>query len=55
LRLKDGLVVELGREQMEERLARFAAAYSQYMAAMKAPVKYVDLRYRNGFAARMAG
>lgn len=54
LRLKDGLVVELGREQMEERLARFAAAYPQYVAAMKSAAKYVDLRYRNGFAARMA-
>jgi cell division protein FtsQ len=53
LRLKDGLVVELGREQMEERLARFAAAYPQYVAAMRLPAKYVDLRYRNGFAARM--
>jgi len=54
LRLKDGLVVELGREQMEERLARFAAAYRQFQAAMKSPPKYVDLRYRNGFAARAA-
>jgi cell division protein FtsQ len=51
LRLDSGLVLELGREQMDERLARFAAAYPQYRAAMKASVKYVDLRYRNGFAA----
>lgn len=55
LRLKDGMVLELGREQMEERLARFAAAYPQHLAAMRPPVKYVDLRYRNGFAARLAG
>ena len=54
LRLKDGMVLELGREQMEERLARFVAAYPQYVATMKSPAKYVDLRYRNGFAARVA-
>jgi len=55
LRLKDGMVLELGREQMEQRLARFAAAYPQSLAAMQPPVKYVDLRYRNGFAAKIAG
>ncbi len=54
LRLKDGAVLELGREQIEERLERFAAAYPQYLAALKAPAKFVDLRYRNGFAARQA-
>ncbi len=55
LRLDDGTVLELGREQMEERLARLVAAYPQQLAAMKPPVKYIDLRYRNGFAARVAG
>jgi len=55
LRLSDGTVLELGREQMEERLARFAASYSQSLAAMNFQAKYVDLRYRNGFAARTAG
>jgi cell division protein FtsQ len=54
MQLKDGLVVELGREQMEERLARFTAAYPQFKAAQKSPGKYVDLRYRNGFAAGAA-
>jgi cell division protein FtsQ len=55
LRLKDGMVLELGREQMEQRLARFAAAYPQSLAAMQPTVKYVDLRYRNGFAAKVSG
>ncbi len=54
LRLKDGAVLELGREQIEERLKRFAAAYPQYLASVKAPAKFVDLRYHNGFAARLA-
>jgi cell division protein FtsQ len=55
LRLKDGMVLELGREQMEARLARFVAAYPQSLAKIPPPVKYVDLRYRNGFAVRVAG
>lgn len=55
LHLKNGMVLELGREQMEQRLARFAAAYPQSLAAMQPPVKYVDMRYRNGFAAKVAG
>ena len=55
LRLQNGMVLELGREQMQERLARFVAAYPQSLGAMKSPVKYVDLRYRNGFAVKAAG
>ncbi len=55
LRLEGGTVLELGRENMEERLARFVAAYPQYAARMKAAAKYVDLRYRDGFAAGMSG
>jgi cell division protein FtsQ len=55
LRLNDGTVLELGREQMDERLARFAAAYPQYAVTMKKPARYVDLRYRNGFAAKVSG
>lgn len=55
LRLKNGMVLELGREQMEQRLARFAAAYPQSLATMQPPAKYVDLRYRNGFAVKVAG
>ena len=55
LRLQDGTVLELGREQMEERLARFVAAYPEYAKTLKSTAKYVDLRYRDGFAARMPG
>jgi cell division protein FtsQ len=50
LRLQDGMVMELGREQMEQRLARFVAVYPYSLAAMQVPLRYVDLRYRNGFA-----
>lgn len=55
LRLQDGTVLALGREQMEARLARFVAAYPEYVKTLKSPPKYVDLRYRDGFAARMPG
>ncbi|OGS99203.1 MAG: cell division protein FtsQ [Gallionellales bacterium RIFCSPLOWO2_12_FULL_59_22] len=50
LRLDNGLVLELGREQMQQRLARFVTVYPYSLAAMQGAIKYVDLRYRNGFA-----
>lgn len=49
LRLNNGMVVELGREDVQQRLARFVAAQG---AVDLSKVKYVDLRYRNGFAVR---
>jgi cell division protein FtsQ len=55
LRLDNGMVLELGREQMEQRLARFVQVYPYSLAAMQQPVRYVDLRYRNGFAAYLSG
>ncbi len=54
LRLRSGTVLELGRDQMEARLARFAAAYPSTVGRLRQPVNYVDLRYRNGFAVRAA-
>jgi cell division protein FtsQ len=66
LRLADGLDLELGRdgaEPVEQRLARFVAAYpeslgrlSRHAAATGAEMRrHVDLRYPNGFALRVAG
>jgi cell division protein FtsQ len=49
LRLDNGMVLELGREDMQQRLARFVAAQA---AEDFSRVRYVDLRYRNGFAVR---
>lgn len=48
--LSNGMVLELGREEMQQRLARFIAVYPYSLAAMAGSVRYVDLRYRNGFA-----
>jgi cell division protein FtsQ len=50
VKLDNGLVLELGREQVQQRLARFVAAYADSVAARVHQVKHVDLRYRNGFA-----
>ena len=50
LHLSNGMVLELGSDEMQQRLAKFVAVYPYSLAAMQATVKYVDLRYRNGFA-----
>lgn len=50
LQLSNGMVLELGREDMQQRLARFVGVYPYSLATVAGKVKYVDLRYRNGFA-----
>lgn len=52
LGLSNGMVLELGREDMQQRLARFVLAQQQEDLSR---VKFVDLRYRNGFAIKQAG
>jgi cell division protein FtsQ len=57
VRLSNGVVLELGRDDsrspVEERLARFVAAYPRIAASLNRPLDYVDLRYPNGFAIRV--
>jgi len=57
VRLANGLVLELGRDQarqsLEERLARFVAAYPRTAALLNQTLGNVDLRYPNGFAIRL--
>jgi cell division protein FtsQ len=55
LKLDDGLVVELGREKLEPRLERFVATYDRTVARLSRRPDTVDLRYSNGFAARVSG
>ncbi len=50
LRLSNGMLLELGRDDMQQRLERFVEVYPYSLAAIQNRVKYVDLRYRNGFA-----
>ena len=47
-----GMVISLGREKMDMRLARFIQVYSKTYAGLKGDLKYVDLRYPSGFAVR---
>jgi cell division protein FtsQ len=53
LRLADGVTIELGREQVEARLEKFAGAFASSVALMREPPAVVDLRYPNGFAVRV--
>ncbi|HXF66882.1 MAG TPA: cell division protein FtsQ/DivIB [Burkholderiales bacterium] len=53
--LDGGLALELGREEVEARLARFVAAYARTVGRLERSIEYVDLRYPNGFAVRVPG
>jgi cell division protein FtsQ len=64
LRLDDGMIVELGRQQakaqVSDRLERFVEFYPRVQSAARArpsgpalPVVVVDMRYPNGFALRV--
>jgi len=53
MKLENGLTLELGREQIEARLARFVAAYGRTIAKLGHRVDHVDLRYANGFAVQV--
>jgi cell division protein FtsQ len=55
VRIDGGPTLELGREQVEARLARFIAAYGRTLAKLERRIDYVDLRYANGFAVRIPG
>lgn len=48
-----GINVELGRERLAERLARFTRFYPRAVAAV-GPIQRVDMRYPNGFAGEPA-
>jgi cell division protein FtsQ len=53
LRIEDGMMIELGRNDLENRLARFVQNYGRAAAMLERRVDYVDLRYTNGFAVRV--
>jgi cell division protein FtsQ len=55
VRLNDGLTLEVGREQVPARVARFLAVYAQTIAPLGRRADAVDLRYSNGFAVRVPG
>lgn len=52
VRLKSGLNLELGREEVSPRMMKFTRVFERSVAKLPATVNYVDLRYPNGFAVR---
>lgn len=53
--LDNGMQLELGREHVKQRLARFVAVYPYSLATMTNKYNHVDLRYPNGFAVSQLG
>ena len=47
-----GLLIELGREEMQTRLVKFTRAYQSTLSQLNVNIAYADLRYPNGFAVR---
>ena len=52
LRTDSGMVIELGRENTEARLVKFASVYQHTLSKLGVKLAYADLRYPNGFAVR---
>jgi len=50
LTLANGLQVTLGREELEQRMARLVQAYPRLLAHSLQKIERVDLRYPNGLA-----
>jgi len=50
LTLNNGIVVLLGRENMTERLQRFARVYNKVLVARADDIERIDTRYSNGLA-----
>lgn len=50
MQLDNGVQLRFGREQFEQRFARFIAAAAHTVATRAGEIRYVDLRYANGFA-----
>lgn len=59
LRLDDGVLLELGRDQpkhpLNERIERFVATYNVARGHFQTALGTVDMRYPNGFALRPGG
>jgi cell division protein FtsQ len=48
--LNNDWVVDLGREQVNERFARYVRFHPRALSALSQPVRGFDMRYSNGFA-----
>ena len=48
----NGIVIELGRSDMQPRLEKFVNVYNSTLVGLNKKITYADLRYPNGFAVR---
>lgn len=53
--LDNGVLVRLGRRQVDERFERFVAAALKLVSQRAGDISYVDMRYTNGFAVGWKG
>lgn len=53
--LDNGVMIRLGRRQIDERFERFVAAALKLVAQRAGDISYVDMRYTNGFAVGWKG
>ena len=53
--LDNGVVVRLGRQQMDERFDRFMLVAAKLVSQRATDIAYVDMRYGNGFAVGWKG
>jgi cell division protein FtsQ len=53
VRLQNGPTIELGREDIEARLARYLQVHDRTVGALQRRIDYIDLRYADGFAVRI--
>ena len=52
VKLENGMVLKIGREQHEKRLRRFMVGYRQNLDKVIDTIQVIDLRYTNGFAVK---
>lgn len=50
LQLENGLMIKVGRSDVERKILRFVAIYRQQIQPRLAKIQQLDLRYSNGFA-----
>lgn len=53
--LSNGVIVRLGRREVDERMERFLRVAAQVIAGRATDVSYVDMRYSNGFSVGWRG
>lgn len=55
LELNNGVVLKLGRRDLNERLQRFLTYWQRDLQPLGQKLEYVDLRYHDGFAIKQSG